>query len=172
MSEATAKLGNSLEIISVDLTDDRHTMGLQRLLDDYSQNEFGNGRPLEPDVLSAVIPGLQASGNYLGYIAFSGDQPVGLVNCFVGFSTFRAKPLINVHDLCVHHQYRGQGVGRRLLSTVAQHAQDHGFCRVTLEVRSDNEIARGLYDSMKFQPGTPPGVTMEFLTKSISEAES
>ncbi|MEC9189798.1 MAG: GNAT family N-acetyltransferase, partial [Planctomycetota bacterium] len=104
--------------------------------------------------------------------AFSGDQPVGLVNCFVGFSTFRAKPLINVHDLCVHHQYRGQGVGRRLLSAVAQHAQDHGFCRVTLEVRSDNEIARGLYHSMKFQPGTPPGVTMEFLTKSISEAES
>ena len=55
MSEATAKLGDSLEIISVDLSDDRHAMGLQLLLDDYAQTEFGNGRPLEPDVLSACL---------------------------------------------------------------------------------------------------------------------
>lgn len=162
----------TIRIESVDLENARHVDGLLALLDDYSQTEFGNGRPLESEILKRLIPGLQASTNYLGFLAWYDDEPVGLANCFLGFSTFRALPLINVHDLCVHHQWRGQGIGRQLLSAVADHAERYDFCRVTLEVRSDNVVARGLYDSMGFVAGTPVGVQMEFLTKSLRGGKS
>lgn len=158
----------AIRVESVDLENSEHVDGVLGLLDDYSQTEFGNGRPLEPQILRQLIPGLRASANYLGFLALHEEEPVGLANCFVGFSTFRALPLINVHDLCVHHRWRGQGIGRQLLTAVTAHAQRHDFCRVTLEVRSDNEIARGLYQSMGFEAGVPAGVQMEFLTKSIS----
>ena len=46
------------------------------------------------------------------------DNPVGAAVCFIGFSTFAAKPLINIHDFVVLPAARGKGVGRRLLEAV------------------------------------------------------
>ena len=37
------------------------------------------------------------------------DKPVGLATTFEGFSTFAAKPLINIHDIAVLPDYRGRG---------------------------------------------------------------
>ena len=162
----------AIRIETIDLENAEHVDGLLMLLNDYSCTEFGNGRPLDTKILEQLIPGLRSAASYLGFLAYRDQEPVGLANCFRGFSTFRALPLINVHDLCVHRRWRGQGIGRKLLSAVAEHAEKHQFCRVTLEVRSDNEVARGLYESMGFQPGAPEGVQMEFLTKSLPGEKS
>jgi ribosomal protein S18 acetylase RimI-like enzyme len=96
-------------------------------------------------------------------IAEHEGTPVGLANCFTAYSTFRAKPLINIHDLCVHHDWRGKGVGSILLAAVAEEAQRRGCCKVTLEVREDNP-ARRLYDrnGYKSEP-----VLMWFLSKDL-----
>ena len=154
----------------VDLQREQHQAGLLELINDYSLTEFGNGRPLHPAILERLVEGLVSCEGYRGFLAIQGTQPVGLANCFVGYSTFRAQPLLNVHDLCVHHQWRGQGIGRKLLESVSQWAEELGFCRITLEVRSDNEVAKGLYHSMGFRSGLPQGLKMEFLTKQLNEA--
>jgi len=54
--------------------------------------------------------GLRKHPTTLIFLALDRDQPVGIVTCFVGFSTFAARPLVNVHDLHVTKDYRRRGV--------------------------------------------------------------
>jgi ribosomal protein S18 acetylase RimI-like enzyme len=84
-------------------------------------------------------------------LALADDQPVGVAVCFSGLSTFRAKPLLNVHDLAVLPQYRGRGIGRALLQTAEDHARQKGCCKLTLEVLDDNTRARALYRRFGFR---------------------
>lgn len=79
----------------------------------------------------------------------------------------RAQPLINIHDLAVVPECRGQGVGRALLQAIEEEARRGGCCRLTLEVRADNRIARGLYQSFGFQPGNAKSDALAFWKKSL-----
>jgi ribosomal protein S18 acetylase RimI-like enzyme len=88
--------------------------------------------------------------NALVLLAFADEQPVGLAVCFFGFSTFNARPLLNIHDLAVLPAYRGKGVGRALLVEAEKHARARGCCRLTLEVQDDNIRARSLYERFGF----------------------
>ena len=81
--------------------------------------------------------------------------------------TFSAKPLLNVHDLAVHREYRGQGVGRRLLDAVEAEARRLGCCKLTLEVRRNNSVAKGLYERIGFDYGGPAGADMAFMSKPL-----
>ena len=44
----------------------------------------------------------------LSLLAYADGQPAGLLNAFLGFSTFAAAPLLNIHDLIVNRDYRGR----------------------------------------------------------------
>ena len=56
-------------------------------------------------------------------MAYDGARPVGIATCFHGLSTFVARRLLNLHDLAVIPEYRGKGVGRRLLAAVEDKAR-------------------------------------------------
>ena len=83
-------------------------------------------------------------------LAFDGEQPVGLVNCIEGFSTFACRPLVNVHDVVVIASHRGQRVGERMLAEVERLARSRGACKLTLEVLSGNAPAWRLYQRTGF----------------------
>ena len=86
------------------------------------------------------------------FIAWQGNAPVGLVNCIEGYSTFKAQPLMNIHDIAVLPSHRGQGVGQALLAAAEQHAQSRGCCKLTLEVLTGNAQALKSYLSFGFEP--------------------
>lgn len=134
------------------------------LLDSYARDPMGGGAPLPPAVVAALPARLAAHPTARAWLAFDGDAPVGVAVCFVGFSTFAAQPLINVHDLAVLASHRGRGIGRRLLETVAQAARELGCCKLTLEVRDDNARAQGLYKALGFGDGAAP---YRFWTKML-----
>jgi ribosomal protein S18 acetylase RimI-like enzyme len=48
-------------------------------------------------------------------------------------------------------EYRGQGIGRRLLQACITKAGRKGITRIELEVRADNERAIGLYKALGFE---------------------
>jgi len=102
-------------------------------------------------------------------IAWDADVPIGLANCFVGFSTFAARELVNVHDLVVIDSHRYQGIGKALLAEVEQVAQSRGACKVTLEVLQNNAPARKAYTDMGFVPYelAPGAGVAEFWQKKI-----
>src|SRR5437773_8668993 len=126
------------DIFLADLADPVHQSAIIDLLDMYCRHEFGDGKPLSAEARANLIPGLVKHGGARVFLAYDDDQPVGVAICLVGFSSFRAKPLLNIHDIAVAPEARGQGTGRKLLTAVEADARALGCCKVTLEVRSDN----------------------------------
>lgn len=140
-----------VEIIrQIDLGDALDSAALLELLDGYASDPMGGGQVLADEVRASLIPRLQECGHYLGIIAWQDETPVGLVNCFEGFSTFAARPLLNIHDIVIVKDARGTGLSQRLLAKVEELARERGCCKLTLEVLSNNHVAQGAYRKFGF----------------------
>ena len=72
----------------------------------------------------------------------------------VGYAGLRAAPANadqgDIQTLAVVPTFRGQGLGRQLLSQLIDEAEDRGVRALFLEVRADNPVAIALYDSVGF----------------------
>jgi len=140
----------SIRIVEADLNLPEHREAVLALVDAYSRDAMGNAKPLHPEVRARLIPGLQRHPTTLIFLAFEGEQPVGVAVCFIGFSTFAARPLINIHDCMVLSAFRRKGVGRRLLEVVETKARELGCCKLTLEVMDNNDRALRAYETAGF----------------------
>jgi ribosomal protein S18 acetylase RimI-like enzyme len=95
---------------------------------------------------------LAARPTAASFIAWLNGAPVGLINCLEGYSTFKAQPLMNIHDIAVLPDHRGAGVGQALLAAAEQHAHARGCCKLTLEVLTGNARALSSYLRFGFAP--------------------
>ncbi len=143
-----------VEIVGADLSRPVHQRAVLDLIDAYATDPMGDGKPLDPEVRNALIPGLRQHPTTLIFLAYQGETAIGIAVCFLGFSTFAAKPLINIHDLAVLPGFRGLGIGRQLLEAVEQAARARGGCKLTLEVLEHNDRARSVYDAAGFVQAT------------------
>ena len=153
----------SLHIRPADLADERDARSVIALLNSYALEPVGLSKPLPRDVQERLIPALRELPRALVLLAFADDEAIGIAVCFFGFSTFRARPLLNIHDLAVLPQHRGKGAGRALLQAAEDHARREGCCRVTLEVLESNAGARALYRRFGFDDTT----VSRFLVKPL-----
>jgi len=78
-------------------------------------------------------------------IAHVDGQPAGFALWFHNYSTFLARPGLYLEDLFVLPEWRGHGVGRRLLSHLAGVAVERGCGRMEWAVLDWNEPAIGFY---------------------------
>lgn len=136
----------------VNLRTPAHAEAFICLLQHYAQGPSGGGAPLGDEICLSLPEQLLNWPGFVSFIAWDGDRPAGLINCFTGFSTFRAKPLLNIHDVVVHTDYRRKGVARTLFAAVETEALARGYCKVTLEVLSGNQVARAAYEAFGFRP--------------------
>jgi ribosomal protein S18 acetylase RimI-like enzyme len=155
-----------IEIREADLTDESQAEAVCRLLDEYARLPIAQGAPLAVDVLRELVPGLLKHPAALVLLAWIEGQAVGVAVCFLGFSTFQARPLVNIHDLAVTTECRGHGVGQRLLEAVEAKARALGCGKVTLEVRESNTAARRLYRRFGFGDREGGPATL-FLSKNL-----
>ncbi len=138
-----------LTIRTVDFDDPQQTTDFLFLLDHYMRGPTGNGRPMD-DALRARLPDeLKRRPTVLCHVGYLDDaggvrRPVGLINCVEGFSTFAGRPLLNIHDIVVHEDYRRRGFASELLAHAEAVARARGCCKLTLEVLTGN---RGAYDA-------------------------
>ena len=144
----------SVEIVEADLNCKDHQQAVVDLIDAYAMDPMGNGGPLPTDVKEALIPGLKKHPTTLIFLAMVNGEAMGIAVCFIGFSTFAARPLINIHDLAVLPGHRGSGVARQLLSAVENKARTMGCCKVTLEVLENNRRAMKMYAAAGFARAT------------------
>lgn len=160
-----------IDIITANLSDPAHALALLTVLDAYAADPMGAGHRLAPEVRQRLIPALRVLPGAYQLLALAGDEPVGAAVCFTGFSTFRAMPLTNIHDLAVLPGWRRQGVGGRLLARVEALALARGHCKLTLEVRDDNPGARALYRRLGFGAAEAEGRSVQygFLEKRLIE---
>jgi ribosomal protein S18 acetylase RimI-like enzyme len=141
-------------IIEADLTNAQHQLDVETMTAAYARDAMGNGQPLPPDVLARLVPGLRAHPTTIIFLAYVEDEAVGIATCFLGFSTFAARPLINIHDLAVSAEHRGRGIGRSLLEAVERAARERGCAKLTLEVHENNSRARRVYEAVGFAHAT------------------
>jgi ribosomal protein S18 acetylase RimI-like enzyme len=144
---------NDLRIVPADLSDPRHHAAVLSMTRAYALDPMGNGRNLPDDVQRRLVDGLRAHPTTLIFLALHREEVVGIATCFVGFSTFAARPLVNIHDLHVANDYRRRGVARSLLEAIETEARSRGCCKLTLEVQENNRAALALYESWGFAGG-------------------
>lgn len=146
----------SLRICRADYANPAHAQALVSLLDAYARDPMGGGAPLTEFARTHLVAALAARAQAFSVLAFSelagtgGEIPVGLVNCIEGFSTFACRPLVNVHDVVVLPDYRGQRVAEKMLQQVEEIAYQRGACKLTLEVLQGNAGAIKLYNRVGF----------------------
>jgi len=150
-----------------DLHDPQDQNVVLDLLDMYARDPLGDGEPLAADVRERLIPDLRSLDSCRIFLAWNQRDPVGLAICFLGYSSFQARRLLNIHDLAVVPMMRGRGVGRALLQAIESEARKCGCCRLTLEVRADNQVARRLYQDFGFHPGRVATDALSFWKKPL-----
>lgn len=143
-----------INVIEANLDSPAHAEAIVSITNDYAKDIMGGGKPLPDYVREQMISGMKSFPGTYVFLAKDDKGFVGLANCFEGYSTFFAKPLINIHDLAVLPSARGKGIGKKLIEAVTQKAKKLGCCKVTLEVLENNP-ARNLYEREGFEYGDP-----------------
>lgn len=141
-------MSNSLSEVSVRIADfsvAQDARALVQLMQEYAQDPMGGGTPIAENILACLPQKLKAYHGAFSVIAWQDDTPIGLTNCFETLSTFKAAPLINIHDVVVSRQSRGLGVAPKMLAMVERVATERNCCKLTLEVLDGNQRAQEVY---------------------------
>ena len=103
-----------------DYDDPAQAKTVSDLLNGYALDQFGNSAPLDDDVRNKLCSELSKIQGAFSVVATLDNEPVGLINCFQGFSTFQCKPLINIHDVFVVPEHRRKGVTQVMMAKVSE----------------------------------------------------
>lgn len=141
-----------IQIRLVDYGDPQQAQQLVKLMDIYARDPMGGGEALQDAVKQRLVNELAQVPGAFSLLAYRDGNAVGLVNCLMGFSTFQAKPLVNIHDVIVLPEQRGQGIAGQLLAQVEDIAHERGCCKLTLEVLETNRSAQRAYSAIGFAP--------------------
>lgn len=141
---------SALRVRAARLADPAERALLVRLTDGYARDPMGGGDGLSSHARQQLADALGRHPGLFAVIAELDGEPVGHALCVLGFSSFYAAPVCNLHDLSVLAAGRGKGLGRLLMQAVEAAARERGCAKVTLEVREDNHVGLGLYHSEGF----------------------
>ena len=98
---------------------------------------------IEPGDLQRDLFGPRAFAEAV--IARVGDEPVGFALWFHNYSTFEGRPGLYLEDLFVRPRFRGEGLGRLLMSFLARLALERGCGRFEWWVLDWNSDAIRFY---------------------------
>jgi len=127
-----------------------HGNAILSLLDKYAQDPMGGGKSLSEFTKSNLIKCLRNHPTSISLLASMDGEYVGLLNAFSNLSTFKCKPLFNIHDLSVLDDFRGMGVASALLARLETIAIERDYCKLTLEVLEGNLAAKAAYKKFGF----------------------
>lgn len=133
---------------------------LVEILDSFARGPGGQNESLSAFARDNLVRGLREHPGATVFFVLVDDRPVGAAVCMLTFSTFAAKTAINVHDLSVLPEFRGNGLGRALLAEVEAFARSRGYCKVTLEVHDSNDGAKKFYRELGFGPWDRPTLSL------------
>jgi GNAT superfamily N-acetyltransferase len=107
----------------------------------------------EPDAVVAteddlLRDGFGAAPRFRVLLAEWDGEPVGLAFYFLGYSTWRGRPVLYLEDLFVRPSHRKLGLGLGLMRRLARIAVDEGCPRFVWEVLDWNEPALRFYESL------------------------
>jgi GNAT superfamily N-acetyltransferase len=84
--------------------------------------------------------------------AMSADKPCGFALYFYNYSTFLGRAGIYLEDLYVRSEYRGLGIGKKLLAYLAKICLDNNYPRLQWWVLDWNQDAVDFYKKIGAKP--------------------
>ena len=147
-----------------DFENPAHLNALVELLNAYISDDMGGGSALNKLQQLRLVDGLANHPSALVIFILCDNEVAGFATCFVNFSTFNAKSYLNIHDFFVKTDFRGQGLGKRLMEELVAISEERKYCKITLEVRTDNTVAQTLYKGFGYDACEP---NMLFWTKKL-----
>ena len=139
-----------LTTIEANLENPVHASATLDLLNEYACDIMGGTNELSLYVKQNLINELIKRPTSMVLLVFENDLAVGLAIAFEAFSTFNAKPYLNLHDLIVRNSARGKGIAKNILSHLESIAIQRGYCKITLEVLEGNTRAQKVYTDFGF----------------------
>ena len=139
-----------VKILIADYHNPKHGSDMAHLLDSYAKDPMGGGEPLASSITENLAKELSKLPHAFTVLGYVGDKAAGLINCFEAYSSFKGKPLVNIHDVIVLEDFRGQGLSQFMLKKVEDIAKEKGCCKLTLEVLEGNEVAQNSYKKFGF----------------------
>jgi GNAT superfamily N-acetyltransferase len=93
------------------------------------------------------------SGYSFLFVAAAGDRTVGFISGELrqGSPTFLPRTWASVDDVFVEPDYRNRGMGRALLQSVSDWAQERGADGISLQVAAANARGRKFYEDLGFR---------------------
>ena len=93
------------------------------------------------------------SGYSFLFVAAAGDRTVGFISGELrqGSPTFHPRTWASVDDVFVEPEYRNRGMGRALLQSVSDWAQERGADGISLQVAAANARGRKFYEDLGFR---------------------
>lgn len=140
----------TVTIISADFHNSNHAKDLVMLLNAYALDPMGGGEGLSEYTKNNLAKTLAKRQDFLTLLAYVDGKPAGILNCVEGFSTFKCKSLLNIHDCGVLTQYRGLGLSQQLFNEAERISRQRGYCKLTLEVLEGNIVAQNAYRKLGF----------------------
>jgi len=139
-----------INIIQADYENEQHGKDLVMLLNAYALDPMGGGEALPDEVQKNLVATIAKRNDFLTLLCYVDDKPAGILNCVEGFSTFKCKPLLNIHDCGVLNEFRGLGLSQKLFHAVEKISKERGYCKLTLEVLEGNIVAQNAYKKLGF----------------------
>ena len=143
------------KIVQCDYSNSEHRKAVTMLINEYIRDEMGGGTLLSEPEQADLVEGLKNHPKALVLLAETENIFTGMLTAFENFSTFTARPMMNIHDVMVLETYRKKGIGRSLMNALIEEAGKRNCSRVTLEVRKDNLPAQKLYRDLGFHELEP-----------------
>ncbi|MCK5369226.1 MAG: GNAT family N-acetyltransferase [Cyclobacteriaceae bacterium] len=141
----------NIQIVEGDLNIAEHAEGFLKLTGAYMADPMGKADAWSDEQKAVVIREMKDHPCALILFAKVDGQIVGICTCFYAYSTFLAKPLLNIHDIYVDESFRANGIAKKLIQSISEIAEKENCGKITLEVRRDNLNARDLYKDQGFK---------------------
>jgi ribosomal protein S18 acetylase RimI-like enzyme len=100
------------------------------------------------DVAGQTLMVLDQEGVLKGMVVLNEHQDKEYAD--VDWQLTQGRQLV-VHRLCVHPQYQGQGVAKRLMALAEDYAQQGGYSAIRLDTFIQNPVSVGLYGRLAYQ---------------------
>jgi len=133
-----------------DFQNPQHVEAYTGLLNHYMSDPMGDFPLHDKNLQQLLVERLSKHPTAFVLFILCDGKFAGFSTCFVNFSTFKIKPFLYIHDICIHQEFRGKELGRKLMEKLVSIAKERNYCKISLEVRSDNTSAKVLYHKLGF----------------------
>ncbi len=133
--------------ITIELAEVEHIDKLAPLLDAY---RIFYGQPGNLPAAAHFLFERMINHESVIYLAMVGEEAVGFVQLYPGFSTVSLRPEWRLNDLYVRPEWRRQGVARKLIEEAKKLVRDREDKGLVLETAHSNAPAQRIYESLGF----------------------